>query len=219
MIRTVVVDDHEVVREGLVAALAADQDIRIVGQAATGVDAVAEVLRLKPDVALIDLRLPDVSGHVLCAELRRKCPRTAIVVLSTYLNESAVRDALAAGASAYVSKAAGIAELRAAIRRVGAGPVERPLDSSQIVEQLKGLIAVRSADGLSSHQRRILELAQEGLTDAEIGKRMCISRSTVRFHLQKLKAQLGARSKTELVVLALKAGIINAPEDEAEPPR
>ena len=119
--RLLIVDDHEVVREGLASALAADERFEIVGTAATGKEALQRARQTLPDIALVDLRLPDMRGEDLTRELRNRFPSTAVIILTTYLGEGTVRSALEAGASAYVTKAAGLPELRAAIERVMRG--------------------------------------------------------------------------------------------------
>src|SRR4051812_24749129 len=119
--RVLIVDDHEIVREGLAATLSSDSRIEIVGAAATAKEALMLARRTLPDVALVDLRLPDMTGEELTRELRARFPSTAVIVLTTYLSEETVRGALKAGAAAYGTKAAGLPELRAAIDRIAAG--------------------------------------------------------------------------------------------------
>ena len=114
-VRVLVVDDHEVVREGMSAALGADGQFEVVAAVATASAALQAATRTRPDVALVDLRLPDLMGDRLCAELRRRLPATAVVVLSSYVSEDTVRTAMEAGAAAYITKAAGLAELRKAL--------------------------------------------------------------------------------------------------------
>lgn len=216
-LRLLVVDDHEVVRAGLTAALTADPSVQVVGVAATGQEAMQLVRGSSPDVAVVDLRLPDMSGDELCRRLRDLRPGLAVVVLSTYLTEAAVRDALRAGASAYVTKAAGLAELRAAIGEAAVGGQGRRASASQILRRLERVVGDRDEPRtLTPQQARVLELAAEGMTYAEIARRLVVSESTVRFHIQKLKVKLGARSRTELVVRAVRDGLVTRPDDEAD---
>jgi DNA-binding NarL/FixJ family response regulator len=208
-----VVDDHEVVREGLSAALRSDGQFEVVAAVPTAAAALAAVSRARPDVALIDLRLPDLMGDRLCAELRKRLPSAAIVVLSSYVSEDTMRTAMEAGASAYITKGAGLAELRAALADVVAHR-EEP-GEPQIVGQLHRLVSRRGDDTrLTPQQERVLELSAEGLTYREIGARLFISESTVRFHMQKLKGKFGARTKTELIARAIRSGAM-APASEA----
>jgi DNA-binding NarL/FixJ family response regulator len=208
--RLLIVDDHEVVREGLASALATDERFEIVGTVATGKAALERAKQTLPDIALVDLRLPDMRGEDLTRELRQRFPSTAVIVLTTYLGEGTVRAALDAGASAYVTKAAGLPELRAAIDRVISD--EGAADGTaapQIVKQLHSLVAARMDDAIPTpRQEAVLELAAQGLTNGEIGDRLYISESTVRFHVQKLKEKFSAKTKTELIAKAIRTGFI-----------
>lgn len=212
--RLLVVDDHEVVRAGITAALSQDPSLQVAGVAGSGREALALLPDLRPDVAVVDLRLPDMSGDELCRRLRARLPGLAVVVLSSYLTEPAVRDAVEAGAAGYVTKAAGLAELRAAIEEAAAG-TGRPASVSQIMRRLEGILDDRDGAGAPTPQQaRVLALAAEGLTYSEMARRLSISESTVRFHIQKMKIKLGARSRTELVVRAVRAGLVVTPDDE-----
>lgn len=208
--RILIVDDHEVVREGLRASLATDSRLEVVGTAETGQAALEMARRTLPDIALVDLRLPDMSGEDLTRELRSRFPSTAVIILTTYLSEETVRGALDAGALAYVTKAAGLPELRAAIERVMADTGAPDSTSGpQIVKQLHELVASRMSEAMPTpQQERVLELAAQGFTNHEIGARLFISESTVRFHVQKLKAKFGARTKTELIAKVIRMGYI-----------
>ena len=209
--RLLIVDDHEVVREGLASALAADERFEIVGTAATGKEALQRARQTLPDIALVDLRLPDMRGEDLTREIRARFPSTAVIILTTYLGEGTVRSALDAGASAYVTKAAGLPELRAAIERViedGIG-ANGTTAAPQIVKQLHAVVASRMDDAIPTpRQEAVLELAAQGMTNGEIGERLYISESTVRFHVQKLKEKFSARTKTELIAKAIRTGFI-----------
>ncbi|MEZ5076831.1 MAG: response regulator transcription factor [Solirubrobacterales bacterium] len=210
MKRLLIVDDHEVVREGLAATLASDERFEIVGTVGTGKAALERARQTLPDIVLVDLRLPDMRGEDLTREIRSRFPSTSVIVLTTYLGEGTVRAALDAGAAAYVTKAAGLPELRAALDRLlsgegGAGDGAAP----QIVKQLHSLVAARMDEAIPTpRQEAVLELAAQGLTNSEIGDRLFISESTVRFHVQKLKEKFSARTKTELIAKAIRTGFI-----------
>lgn len=219
-LRILVVDDHEIVREGLTAILEVEPGYEIVGVAGTGRAALEQARRTVPDVVLLDLRLPDISGEDLCRKLRAGFPSTAVVVLTTYLSESTVRNALDAGAAAYVTKSAGLSELRSALEALAAGQT-RPHEASgpQIVQHLHELVAQGIGESLPTpRQEQILDLAARGLTNREIGERLFLSESTVRFHIQKLKEKLGAHTKTELIAKAIRTGVM-APAPEMPPDR
>lgn len=215
--RVMIVDDHEIVREGLRASLSRAEGVEVVGEAASGKEALRRVRQTLPDIALIDLRLPDMRGEELTRELTRDFPSTAVIILSTYLSEETVRGALEAGAAGYVTKAAGLPALMAAIDRVREGYGSPGTSAGpQIVKQLHALVTERMAGVTPTpQQERVLELAAQGFTNHEIGERLFISESTVRFHVQKLKAKFDARSKTELIAKAIRTGFI-APAGEAE---
>ncbi|HEY4277957.1 MAG TPA: response regulator transcription factor [Conexibacter sp.] len=214
--RVMIVDDHEIVREGVRATLSAHPRIEVVGEAASGREALRLVRRTLPDAALVDLRLPDMRGEDLTRELTRDFPSTSVVILSTYLSEETVRGALEAGASAYVTKAAGLPELIGALERVmDGGRAPGAAAGPQIVKQLHALVDSRMSGARPTpQQERVLELAAQGFTNHEIGERLFISESTVRFHVQKLKAKFEARTKTELIAKAIRTGFI-APAGEA----
>lgn len=219
--RIMVVDDHEIIREGLVATLSADPRFEVVGAAGSAGEALQQARRTLPDAALVDLRLPGVSGEELCRQLREKFPSTAVIILTTYLSEETVRGAMEAGATAYVTKSAGLPELRKALERVlEHGTTPDPTAGPQIVKQLHDLVSSRISAALPTPQQaRVLELAADGLTNDEIGSRLYISESTVRFHIQKLKTKFDARTKTELIAKAIRSGVISpaAEDSRAEP--
>lgn len=203
--RLLIVDDHEVVREGLVAVLTSDERFDVIATAGSGAEALARLDEVRPDVAVLDLRLPDMPGDRLCRAVRERRPATRVMVLSSYTSEDTVRAAMDAGATAYVTKAAGLSELRLVLGRVVDGDGEEP----QIVQQLHRLLVRREDQARTTpQQERVLELAAEGLTYHEIGDRLCISESTVRFHMQKLKGKFGARTKTDLIAKAIRTGIL-----------
>jgi DNA-binding NarL/FixJ family response regulator len=215
MLWVMIVDDHEIVREGLRASLSRVADVDVVGEASSGKEALRRVRQTLPDIALVDLRLPDMRGDELTRQLTRDFPSTAVIILSTYLSEETVRGALEAGAAGYVTKAAGLPALIAAIECVREG-LRTPAISSgpQIVKQLHALVNERmSGTTPTPQQERVLELAAQGYTNHDIGERLFISESTVRFHVQKLKAKFDARTKTELIAKAIRTGFI-APAGE-----
>jgi DNA-binding NarL/FixJ family response regulator len=215
-LRVLIVDDHDVVRLGLWAAVSKRH--LVVGHCATGAEALEHVSRSNPDVVLTDLRLPDLRGEELCRRVRARDSAVSVVILSAYLSEETVRLALEAGAAAYVTKAAGLPELMRVLDELAHGSAPGRAETAlQIVARLHATVARQTCTvRLSPQQESILELAAQGLTNGQIGNRLFISESTVRFHLQNLKEKLRARSKTELVVLAMRLGIISpAPESIA----
>jgi DNA-binding NarL/FixJ family response regulator len=219
-VRLLLVDDHEVVREGLRGLLDRDPRYEVVGAAGSGAEAVRSAAALRPDVVLLDLRLPDTRGEEVCGSIREASPRSAILVLTTDPREEAVRASVEAGAHAYVTKRAGLTELRRVLEHVAAQGADATAGAAndQILAHLHDVIAQNrnggEAGSVTPQQQRVLELAAQGLTNKEIGGRLYIAESTVRFHIQNLKARLGAQTKTELVVRALERGLISE-RDEA----
>jgi DNA-binding NarL/FixJ family response regulator len=218
--RLLVVDDHEIVREGLRSALSADPDTEIVGETGSGEEALRLMRRTLPDVLLTDFRLPDMCGDVLCRRVVADFPQTSVVVLTTYLSEEIVRQVIDAGARGFVTKASGLGELRKVL--AGARSAHSPLAdrcSSALVERLHRATAERKVAGvglLTPQQERVLELTVQGFTYAQIGERLFISESTVRFHIQRLKERLGASNKAELIAVAIRSALI-APGGDGVP--
>lgn len=206
--RLCIVDDHEVVREGLQAVLERDPKIDVVGVAASGAEAMTCIKRTVPDVVVTDYRLPDTTGDELCRRIRTDYPSTHVIVLTTYLSEEMVRQSMAAGASAFVTKASGVDELRRELAALGDGASRGFTGGTSAV--VKNLHAKGSGGErpITPQQERVLELAAEGLTYGQIAERLTISTSTVRFHIQGLKERLGLRTKTELIAYAIRHALI-----------
>ncbi|MFR9803780.1 response regulator transcription factor [Pseudonocardia sp. RS010] len=208
VMKACIVDDHEIVREGLRVLLESLEDpaVQVVAQVGTAAEAVAAQRQHHPDLFLVDYRLPDTTGDRLCSRLVAARPGTAVVVVSSSSAEDVVRLCLQAGAAGYVSKGAGLQELRHAIAAVTAGG-ERVVRRDASVPA----IAARTASAgrnLTQHQLRVLELVAEGMTYGQIAHRLHVSESTVRFHVGGIKDKLGVRSKAELIVIALREALV-----------
>jgi DNA-binding NarL/FixJ family response regulator len=224
--RIMIVDDHEVVREGVRGIFTRDPRYEVVGMAGDGAGAIAAVAAARPDVVLVDMRLPDMPGEDVCRAIRELQPSAHVIMLTTYVSEEAVRAALLAGASAYVTKAAGLHDLRRVIAEVthtDAGATT-PARQHQIRALLHDLIDERgarssaAATAATPQQLRVLELLAQGLTNRLIAKQLFLSESTVRFHVQNLKQKIGARTRTELVLRAIEDGMIE-PVRRSDPTR
>jgi two-component system, NarL family, response regulator DevR len=220
-LRVVIVDDHEVVREGLRLTFSDHPWVEVVGVFATGAEAISRSARLRPDVALVDYRLPDIEGDELCARLREASPRTLVVLVTSFVSADRIRAAVDAGAFGYVTKDKGLAavteilaEARAA--HLGTRHADTTPAASFLLRVLREEAEQRERFQLTAQQQRVLELAVEGRTDREIGEALCVSESTVRYHLQRLKLRLGARSKVELVRRAYAAGLIDASTEDGD---
>ena len=214
--RILIVDDHEVVREGVRGIFTGDRRYEVVGMAADGGDTLAGLQMARPDVVLLDMRLPDLPGEAVCRAIRELQPSVHVIMLTTYVSEEAVRAALLAGASAYVTKAAGLHDIRRVIADVTQtdAAVSTPTSQRQIRQLLHDLIEERTqrasaaAAAVTPQQLRVLELLARGLTNRVIAEQLFLSESTVRFHVQNLKSKIGARTRTELVLKAIDDGLI-----------
>jgi DNA-binding NarL/FixJ family response regulator len=213
-----IVDDHDLVRHGIRSVLASDSRVRVVAEASTGELALRHAAAARFDLVLVDLRLPDMRGEDVVRGIRKVSPGTAIIVVSAYLSEDTVRGALDAGAVGYVTKTAGLTELRTVVDRVVRGErASIAATGHQIVERLHSLsIEANGQASLTPQQERVLELVAAGWTYQEVGSRLFITESTVRFHVQKMKQKFAARTKTELIATAIRRGAI-APAAEAGP--
>jgi DNA-binding NarL/FixJ family response regulator len=208
----VLADDHQIVRQGLRAILAAEPDLQLVGEAGDGPGALRLIEQLRPQVVVLDLMLPGLNGLDVTREAMRRVPGTRIVILSMHANESYAAEALRAGASAYVLKEAGVAELLTAIREAAAGRryLSPPL-SEQALAAYQHRAASRPFDAyetLTTREREVLQLTAEGHSGAEIGRRLFISPRTVETHRMNLMRKLSLRNQKELVRYAVERGLV-----------
>lgn len=201
-IRIMVVDDHEVVRAGIAALIGMNPDMALAASVADGFAAIAAYREHRPDVTLIDLRMPAFDGVQTITQIRREFPEARFIVLTTFDHAEDVFRALRAGAQGYVLKGARGAELMQAIRDVHAGLRRVPAELSE-----RALL--HAADpSLSAREMEVLGLMARGLGNAEIGKALSISPSTVKKHVNAILAALSVDSRTEAVVVALKKGLV-----------
>lgn len=210
--RIVLADDHPIVRQGLRALLEAETDFQLVGEAGDGLEAVALVERVKPDVLVLDLMMPGLAGFEVARQTRQRSPQTRIVILSMHADEGYVLEALTAGASAYVLKKSATADLVKAIRDAIAGRrfLSPPLSEHLIdayVEKTKSA-PLDSYNTLTPREREVLQLAAEGHTNAKIATRLSISPRTVEMHRASVMRKLGLQNQVELVRYALQRGIL-----------
>jgi two-component system response regulator DevR len=203
-------DDHEVVRRGVADVLRSDPQVRVVGEAKTAAEALARVPALRPDVAILDVRLPDGDGVSVCRELRSRLPQLKVIMLTSYSDDEALFEAIMAGASGYLLKQVLGQDLVAGVRTVTAGgSLLDPAAATAVMERLRRAAepAGPLAD-LSPRERAVLELIGEGLTNRQIGERMFLAEKTVKNHVSHLLAKLGLERRTQAAVLAteLRAG-------------
>ncbi|WP_306317393.1 MULTISPECIES: response regulator transcription factor [unclassified Streptomyces] len=206
-VRVFLLDDHEVVRRGVHDLLEDQADITVVGEAATVAQALARVPALRPDVAVLDVRLPDGDGVSVCRELRSGLPELACLMLTSFDDEEALLDSIMAGASGYVLKQIQGGDLVNAVRTVASGQsLLDPRATTRLMARLRGE-ATKAAQpdvlgGLTEREREILELIGEGLTNRQIGRRLYLAEKTVKNHISRLLAKLGVERRIQAAVIA-----------------
>ena len=205
-LRVFLLDDHEVVRRGVRELLEAEPDMRVVGQAATAAAAMSLVPQLRPDVAVLDVRLPDGDGVQVCRELRSQLPDLACLMLTSFADDEALVASVMAGASGYVLKQIGGQDLVDAVRTVaGGGSLLDPQATSIVLDRLRDHPHDDPFATLSTQERRVLELIADGLTNRQIGERMSLAEKTVKNYVSALLVKLGLQRRTQAAVLATQA--------------
>lgn len=209
--RVVVADDFPLVREGIACALRADPDIEVVGEAATGREAIALAVDLRPDVMVLDLRMPDIGGLAVLERLRKELPELRIIVMTASEQPSSVLDAIAAGAAGYLSKRTTGEELRqAVITAHGGGSVITPALASHLLQEFS--TTARGEESrirplLGQRELDVLRLVARGRTDKEIAVELYISPRTVQNHLTRIREKTGLRRRSELTRWAVEQAI------------
>ncbi|MEU4919598.1 response regulator transcription factor [Streptomyces parvus] len=205
----VVVDDHPVVRDGLRGMFTAAPGFEVLGEAANGVDALAVVGELDPDVVLMDLRMPGGGGVAAIAELTRRGARSKVLVLTTYDTDSDTLPAIEAGATGYLLKDAPRDELFAAVRAAADGrSVLSPAVASRLMTRVRTPAADPAETTLSAREREVLVLVARGTTNREIAAELFISEATVKTHLTHVFAKLGAKDRAAAVAVGYDRGIL-----------
>jgi DNA-binding NarL/FixJ family response regulator len=208
--RVFLVDDHEVVRRGLRDLIDDEPDMTVVGEAATAAQALARGPALRPDVAVLDVRLPDGDGIAVCRDLRSLMPDLACLMLTSFDDEEALVDSIMAGAAGYVLKQIKGSDLVAAVRTVAAG--QSMLDPATTARLMRSLRGPAAADReppedarltvLSERERSVLDLVGEGLTNRQIAQRLHLSEKTVKNHISRLLGKLGVERRVQAAVIA-----------------
>jgi DNA-binding NarL/FixJ family response regulator len=205
VIRVVVADDHPIVRGGIVALLNGADDLTVVAEAATGIEAVALALEHEPDVVLMDLQMPELGGADATARILAERPGIRVIVLTTYESDSAILTAIEAGASGYLLKAAPAQEILAGIRSVAAGEVAlAPSIAAMIVNRLKAPVA----PSLSARETEVLRLVAQGESNPSIARALFVSEATVKTHLLHVFEKLGVSDRTRAVTKAMELGLL-----------
>ena len=203
-IRIFLLDDHEVVRRGVRDMLEMEPDLEVVGEAATAGEALVRIPAVRPDVAVLDVRLPDGDGVSVCREIRSQLPEVACLMLTSFADDEALMNAIMAGAAGYVLKQIRGTDLVGAVRTVAAGgSLMDPRTTARMMQRLRDQ-AERDDPlaGLSEQERRVLELIGEGLTNRQIGDRMFLAEKTIKNYVSSLLSKLGMQRRTQAAVLA-----------------
>jgi DNA-binding NarL/FixJ family response regulator len=198
-IRVFLLDDHEVVRRGLHELLTLEDDLEVVGEGSSAHDALVRIPAVRPDVAVLDVRLPDGSGVEVCREIRSSLPDTHCLMLTSYADDEALFDAIMAGASGYVLKDIRGNDLVSAIRQVASGKsLLDPQATARVLDRLRnGQQKDSRLDALTDQERRILDFIGEGLTNRQIGEQMHLAEKTVKNYVSSLLAKLGMERRTQ----------------------
>lgn len=211
-ITVLIVDDHTVVRQGIRAFLATQSDIQVVGEAASGREAVRLVMEHVPDVVLMDLVMPEMDGVEATRQIRRISPRTQVIVLTSYHDDEHIFPAIRAGAISYLLKDVGADELADAVRKAARGEaVLHPRVAARVIQELHGLEGERSASpfaDLTERELEVLRLIAEGLSNAQIAARLVISEKTVKSHVSNILSKLHLADRTQAAVYAWKQGLM-----------
>ena len=201
-IRVLSVEDHPVFRQGLATIIGTESDMVLVGQAATATEAIGEFRRLRPDITLMDLRLPGTNGTDALIAIRGEFPQARIIMLTSSETDGEIQRALRAGASGYVLKSMPQDELLAVIRSVHAGKRHVPADvAARLAEHL-------GEEDLTARELEVLRLIQDGYKNKQIADKLSISENTVNFHIKNLVDKLGANDRTHAVTIAVRRGLL-----------
>jgi two-component system, NarL family, response regulator DevR len=205
-IRVFLLDDHEVVRRGLRELLEAVDDMEVVGEAGTAEEALSRIPPTQPDVAIVDLRLPDGDGVEVCREVRSRQPNVQCLILTSFADDEALFDSIMAGAAGYLLKQIRGTDLVDAVRRVASGQsMLDPAVTARVLAYMRhGNEEQERLERLTEQERKVLELIAEGLTNRQIGERMFLAEKTVKNYVSNLLAKLGMERRTEAAVFATK---------------
>ena len=204
-LRVLVADDHPVVRSGIVALLASQDDIDVVGEAADGVEAVELAASVRPDLVLMDLRMPRLDGDAATAQILADAGGVRVIILTTYETDDAILTAIEAGASGYLLKAAPQEEILAGVRAVARGEVAL---APRIASLLVNRVRKPSPPALSARETEVLGLVAQGLSNPEIARRLFLGEATVKTHLLHAFEKLGVSDRTRAVTLAMELGLL-----------
>lgn len=206
-IRVMIVDDHDMVRRGLAAFLRAEADLELVGQASNGKEALQICEQVRPDVILMDLVMPQMSGAAATQAIRERCPGVQVIALTSFGERELVQEALRAGALSYLLKNVSAGELAEAIRAAYAGRPTLAPEAAQALIQTTSEGPTPGHD-LTARELEVLAVMVEGLTNPEIAERLVVSRSTAKAHVSNILSKLGVSNRAEAIALALQHKLV-----------
>ena len=205
-VKVLIADDHSVVRQGLQTFLSLDAEIEVIGTAVNGLDAVQKAQKLKPDVVLLDLLMPEMDGIEATAEIKRLMPHIRVLVLTSVLESDSISRAINAGANGYLLKNMQSDELCRTIKAASSGPVLLSSDAVQLLINRNSPSG--STDVLTERETEVLRLVAEGKANKEIAHRLQLSEGTIKTHVSIILAKLGLQSRTQAALYAANAGLI-----------
>ncbi len=208
-IRYMIVDDQQIIREGLAGMLSRESDLVLVGMAENGADAVLKAHDLQPDIILMDLRMPQMDGVEAIKRIRKVCPHTKFIVLTVYDNDDFIFEAIRAGAKAYLMKDISREELVQVIHAVDDGQAYlQPKITSRLLERVSDMPLPQTEHPFSKREIEILQMLAQGLSNKEIAQRLSLSEHTVKTHVANIFAKLDVNNRAEAVLQAVKKGIL-----------
>jgi DNA-binding NarL/FixJ family response regulator len=223
MTTVLIADDEDLMRAGLIELLTADPGIQVIGEAATGREAIALVRRLAPDVVLMDVRMPDLDGIAATSELAVTAPEAKVLILTTFEQDDYVFGALRAGASGFLLKRTRPEDLIAAVHTIADGDallspsVTRRVIDRMARQPVPDLAGQARLAGLTQREREVLALIARGLSNREIAAKLFIEESTIRTHVKRILLKLGLRDRIQAVIFAYEVGINKTPATPGEP--
>ncbi len=205
-ISVLLTDDHQVVRQGIRMVLELDPDLKVVGEASNGEEALRQARRLKPDVVLMDLVMPVMDGVKATGEIRRELPDTEVVALTSVLEAASVTGAVKAGAIGYLLKNTGGDELRRAIKAAAAGQVQlAPEAAARLMREVR---IPETSEALTERETEVLKLLARGMANKQIARNLYIGEKTVKSHVRKILMKLSVRSRTQAALYAARTGLV-----------